>query len=152
MTELKRKLQFEYDKAKEAIGAWKAHKMRVVNQDLAKQDVLSKLNGNNCLIVMGWAMKFLPLRYRKEMRELFGKRGKSWHVSCIEKQEERFSVQCFFHLFEHCKQDWFAVASIVERLLKTVITEAFLRFDDGASYHNTPLLFALPAIGSRTRI
>ena len=32
------------------------------------------------------------------------------------------------------------------------ITEAFLRFDDGASYHNAPLLFALPAIGSRTRI
>ena len=40
MTELKRKLQFEYDKAKEAIGAWKAHKMRAVNQDLAKQDIL----------------------------------------------------------------------------------------------------------------
>ena len=38
------------------------HNIRVVNQDLAKQDVLSKLNGNNCLIVMDWAMKFLPLR------------------------------------------------------------------------------------------
>ena len=77
--------------------------MRVVNQDVAKQDVLSKLNGNNCLIVMDWAMKFLPLRYRKQMKNLFGKRGNSWHVSSIEKQEERFSVQCFVHLFEHCK-------------------------------------------------
>ena len=49
------------------------------------------------------------------MRDFFGKRGKSWHISCvIEKQEERFSVQCFFHLFEQCKQDWFAVASIIE--------------------------------------
>ena len=69
----KRKLQFEYDKAKEAIGAWKAHNIRVVNQDLAKQDVLSKLNGNNCLIVMDWAMKFLPLRYRKQMKDFFWK-------------------------------------------------------------------------------
>ena len=65
----KRKLHFDYDKAKEAIGACKAHNIRVVNQDLAKQDVLSKLNGNNCLIVMDWAMKFLPLRYREQMRE-----------------------------------------------------------------------------------
>ena len=151
--------QFDYDKAKEAIGAWKAHNIRVVNQDLAKQDVLSKLNGNNCLIVMDWAMKFLPLRYREQMRDFFGKRGKSWHISCvIEKQEERFSVQCFVHLFEQCKQDWFAVASIIESLLKTVkteqpfITEAFLRSDNGACYHNAPLLFALPAIGSRTGI
>ena len=112
----KRKLRFNYDKAKEAIGAWKAHTIRVVNQDLAKQDVLSKLNGNNRFIVMDWAMKFLPLRYREQIwRDLFGKRGKSWHISCvIEKEEERFSVHYFVHLFEQCKQDWFAVASIIE--------------------------------------
>lgn len=46
----KRKLQFEYGQAKEAIGAWKAHNMRVVNQEPAKQDVLSTLNCNNCLM------------------------------------------------------------------------------------------------------
>ena len=68
------------------------------------------------------------------------------------------SVQCFIHLFEQCKQDWFAVTSIIESLLKTVkteqsfITEAFLCSDNGACYHNVPLLFALPAIGSRTGI
>ena len=87
---------------------------------------------------MDWAIKFLPLRHREQIRDFFGKRGKSWHISCgIEKQEERFSVQCFVHLFEQCKQDWFAVASIIESLLKTVkteqpfITEAFLRSDNG---------------------
>ena len=50
-----RKLQFEHSKAKEVIDSWKAHNLRAVNQDLAKQDVLRKLNGNNCLIVMDWA-------------------------------------------------------------------------------------------------
>ena len=154
-----RKLQFEHSKAKEAIDSWKAHNLRAVNQDLAKQDVLRKLNGNNCLIVMDWAMKFLPVRYREQMRDFFGKRGKSWHVSCvIEKQEEGFSVQCFVHLFELCKQDWFAVASIIESLLENLkreqpfISEVYLRSDNGACYHNASLLFALPAIGSRTGI
>ena len=93
------------------------------------------------------------------MRDFFGKRGKSWHVSCvIEKEEDSYSVQCFSHLFEECKQDWFAVASIVENLLeilkreKPFISEVFLRSDNGACYHNAALLLALPATGSRTGI
>ena len=54
----KRKLQFEHGKAQEAICAWKAHSLRAVNQDLAKQDVLSALDGGSCLIVMDWPWKF----------------------------------------------------------------------------------------------
>ena len=158
--DLRRKLQFERSKTREPIYTWKAHNLRAVNQDLAKQDVLSMLDGSNCLIVMDWAMKFLPLHYREQMRDFFGKRGKSWHVSCvIEKaEEEGYSVQCFAHLFEECKQDWFAVASIIENLLETLkreqpfISEVFLRSDNGACYHNAPLLLALPAIGARTGI
>ena len=69
----KRKLQFEHGKAQEAICAWKAHSLRAVNQDLAKQDVLSALDGGSCLIVMDWAMKFLLLYYREQMRDFFWK-------------------------------------------------------------------------------
>lgn len=102
----KTQLNFEHNKAQEAIGSWKAHNLRAVNQDMAKQDVISKLNGNNCLIVMDWAMKFLPLHYREQMRDFFGKRGKSWHVSSvIGKPDEHYSVKCYVHLFEQCKQD-----------------------------------------------
>ena len=54
----KRKLQFEHGKAQQAICTWKAHSLRAVNQDLAQQDVLSALDGGNCLIVMNWAMSF----------------------------------------------------------------------------------------------
>ena len=103
-------------------------------------------------------MTFLPLYYREQMRDFFGKRGKSWHVSyVIKKEKDSYSVQCFSHLFEECK-DWFAVASIVENLLeilkreKPFISEVFLRSDNGACYHNTASLLALPAIGSRTGI
>ena len=51
-----RKLQFEHRKAQEAIYTWKAHSLRTGNQELGKQDVLSTLDGSNCLIVMDWAM------------------------------------------------------------------------------------------------
>ena len=47
----KRKLQFEHGKTREAICAWKAHSLRPVNQDIAKQDVLSALQGSSCHIV-----------------------------------------------------------------------------------------------------
>ena len=66
-----RKLQFEHCKAQEAIYMWKAQSLRAVNQDLAKQDVLSTLDGSKCLIVMDWAMKFLPLHYREQMMGFF---------------------------------------------------------------------------------
>ena len=48
----KQKLQFEHGKSQEAICAWKVHTLRAANQDLAKQDVLSVLDGSSCLIVM----------------------------------------------------------------------------------------------------
>ena len=70
-----------------------------------------------------------------------------------QKEEDSYSVQCFSHLFEGCKQDWFAVASIVENLLeilkreKPLISEVFFRSDNGACYDNAALLRALPAIG-----
>ena len=48
----KQKLQFEHGKSQEAMCAWKAHTLRAANQDLAKQDVLSALDGSSCLIVM----------------------------------------------------------------------------------------------------
>ena len=58
------------------------------------------------------------------MRDFFGKRSKSWHVSCvIEIEEESYSVQCFVHLFEECNQDWFTAASIIENLLETLKKE-----------------------------
>ena len=67
-------------------------------------------------------------------------------------------MQCFVHLFELCKQDWFAVASIIGSIIEILkreqpfISEVYLHSDNGACYHNAHLLFALPAIGSRTGI
>ena len=48
----------------------------------AKQAALDKLNDETCLIIVDWAMKFLPL-----------KRGLSWHISAVvTKKESRIEV------------------------------------------------------------
>ena len=87
-----------------------------MNQEAAKQDVLNKLDERSCLIVMDWAMKFLPQRFRERMSDFFGKRGKSWHVSAVITKPKggRLEVDCLVHIFNACTQDSFAVLSIID--------------------------------------
>ena len=73
--------------------------------------------------IMDWAMKYLPQHYRKQMSEFFGKRGKSWHISAVitrSQEEGRCEVECFVHLFNTCKQNRFAVMSVIEHLHHTI--------------------------------
>ena len=50
--------------AKKDILAWKAHQLQTVNRDQAKHDVLDVLCRSSALLVMDWAMKFLPRKFR----------------------------------------------------------------------------------------
>ena len=81
--EQRNRLQFDFNLCDTAIRAWKAHLLRTVLQEEAKQDAMSKLDQQTCLVIVDWAMKFLPLKYRESMSEFFGKRGRSWHVSAV---------------------------------------------------------------------
>ena len=55
-----------------------------INQERGKSEILDSLEKHQCLIVMDWAMKWLPKRFRETQSEWFGKKGISWHVSaCI---------------------------------------------------------------------
>ncbi|KAK3725260.1 hypothetical protein QZH41_001293 [Actinostola sp. cb2023] len=94
----KARVMFQYTECTQAIHAWKAHLLRSINQEEAKQDALAKLDDETCLIVIDWAMKFLPQHYREQMSEFFGKRGRSWHISAvITKKDDKFEVECFSH-------------------------------------------------------
>ncbi|KAK3737607.1 hypothetical protein QZH41_001578 [Actinostola sp. cb2023] len=153
------RLSHEHRISKESVLAWKAHILRTVNQEDGKQDVLTDLDDESCMIVMDWAMKFLPQRYRERMSEFFGKRGRSWHVSAvITKHNGKFVVECFFHIFDNCTQNSFAVASIIEHLLKTIkkespqMTKVYFRSDNAGCYHSGQLLLSLSFIGQRTGI
>ena len=152
--EQKSRIKFDYNQYEAAINAWKAHLVRTVLQEEAKQDALGKCDDETCLIIVDWAMKFLPLKYRENMSEFFGKRGLSWHVSAVvTKKDGRLEVECFVHVFNSCTQNNYAVASIFQHLFETIkaeypsISKAFLRSDNAGCYHNGPLLLCLSEIG-----
>ena len=65
------RMEFENRQCSRAIHAWKAHLLRSVNQEEAKQDALTQLDEETCLIVADWAMKFLPQYYREQMSEFY---------------------------------------------------------------------------------
>ena len=133
--------------------------LRTVVQEKANQDALTNLNKESTLLIMDWAMKFLPMKFRERMDDFYGKRGRSWHVTCSIKRasedEDRVEVDTFVHIFDSCTQDWFSVASIVEHVLSVIkmedpsITKFFLRSDNAGCYHNTELLLSLKAMGER---
>lgn len=157
--EERERAKHEFKQNSDAVNAWRAHLLRTINQEEAKQDALEALDEETCLVVMDWAMKFLPHRYRERMSDFFGKRGRSWHVSAvIAKRGGKYEVECFVHIFDVCTQDSFAVASIIENLLKTIkkesprIKAAFLRSDNAGCYHSGQLILSLPDIAKRSGI
>ena len=75
------------DNAIPDIDGWKAHILRVAHQDTAKKAVVENLADNQVLIIMDWAMKFLPLSYRETQQDWFGKKGMPWHVSVAVKKK-----------------------------------------------------------------
>ena len=155
------RIKFQNKECTSAILAWKAHLVRSVAQEEAKQDALVQLDQEKCLIIIDWAMKYLPQHYREQMSEFFGKRGRSWHVSAVITrlhEEGRYEVECFVHLFNTCNQNSFAVMSVIEHLLKTIkleypsVSKAFLRSDNAGCYHNGPLILSLPVMGERVGV
>ncbi|KXJ26895.1 hypothetical protein AC249_AIPGENE16437 [Exaiptasia diaphana] len=147
------RMKFDFDQCQAAIYAWKAHLVRTVLQEEAKQAALNNLDSETCLIIVDWAMKFLPLKFRENMCEFFGKRGRSWHVSAVvTKKDGKFEVKCFVHILNSCTQDSYAIASIFDHLFRTIkaeypsINKAYLRSDNAGCYHNGPLLLCLDKI------
>ena len=63
------------EKAKHDINAWKTNLLRSVNQDKARLDILRDLDDTSVLLIQDWAMKFIPLNYRENRTDWFGKRG-----------------------------------------------------------------------------
>ena len=151
---------FDVTHAVEGIANWKAHMLRTVNQEQAKEETLDALNDQSVLVIMDWAMKYLPQRYREQMSHFYGKRGKSWHVACVVFKigENEFNVETMVHIFDSCIQDWFSVASIVEHVPVIIKQEhpnvkmAYLKSDNAGCYHNASLILSLKSIGERAYI
>jgi hypothetical protein len=74
----------DIDTAESKITEWKTHIVRCVNQDRGRTSLLASLKEGEALLIMDWAMKFLPMSFREKQSDWFGQKGISWHVSvCI---------------------------------------------------------------------
>ena len=58
--ETRARINFENKECPRAVQAWKAHLLRSVNQEEAKQNALAQLDEESCLIIMEWVMNYLP--------------------------------------------------------------------------------------------
>lgn len=131
-------MMYSCQQAVQAIHTWKAHQLRVLQQDKCRIDVLQELNFNEVLITQDWAMKFLPQKYRETQTDWFGKRGISWHVSVVVRREAggKLQHQAFVHIVKNCSQDSNVVAAIMEHILRNLknehpeITTAYFRQDN----------------------
>ena len=145
--------------AQRAIHIWKCHKLRSVQQDKARLDVIDLLDDETVLIVNDWAMKFLPQMYRESQTNWFGKRGISWHISVVYRRVlGELESQGFIHIIQSCSQDSSAVITIMQHVLHTLSTEnpsiskTFFRQDNAGCYHSSATLLACPSIEASTGI
>ena len=109
--------------AKDDVMAWKAHQLRSVNQDQAKFDVLDILNRDSALLIMDWAMKYLPRQFRESQCDWFAKRGIPWHITVVLTrlcQSGPLKKQTIVHVFQSCPQDSVAVTAILRDVLVTL--------------------------------
>ena len=67
----------DIDTAVDKVKAWKAHIIRTMNQETAKTVVLGNLGLTQIMLVIDWAMKFIPSCYRESKQ--IGTKKKAAH-------------------------------------------------------------------------
>lgn len=82
--------KIDVENAQQKIYDWQCHILRTVNQDMSRTSLLESLTTHQCLIVMDWAMKFLPMSFREKQSDWYAQKGINWHVSvCIYKTNDQ---------------------------------------------------------------
>jgi len=115
-------------------------------QDLIKYEILNNLSDKDIYIHMDWAMKFIPISYRESQEQFFGKRGISWHVTCIVfSDEEKKKTSTFIHLFDNTSQDAFSVLNIIDSIMNNIKNRfgsrnLFFRSDNAGCYHSQMII------------
>lgn len=101
---IQEELKHEIDVAEKDLLEWKRHIMRTLHQDRAKTDILQSMSLNQGLLIMDWAVKYLPFQFRETQSDFFGKRGMSWHVSCLVikslNDDGELDLQSCIHVFD----------------------------------------------------
>ncbi|CAC5370197.1 unnamed protein product [Mytilus coruscus] len=141
-TEQLKDLQYDFETAIAKIDEWKKHILRTVNQARAKTDILDNLQSHQMLIIMDWAMKYLPNMFLGKQSDWYGQKGKNWHVivGIFKNENKDLKHRTFVHIIDSAKQDWYSVSSLLLHALTTIkrqlpeIKEVFLRSDNEGCY------------------
>lgn len=158
--EERNEMEYEILQAIQSIQSWKAHLLRAINQDAARHEVLENLDTQSVFIVMDWAMKFLPRKFRESQSDWFGKRGIPWHISVAMRRNanDETEMLTFVHAFETCNQDSSTVLSIVDDVfgqLKEIMPEVnsvYLRADNAGCYHCASTLLSAFQVATKHEI
>ena len=70
-------IKFRLAQAEKSLVNWKTHLLRARNQDTAKSNLFTNMNTGEVILVLDWAMKFVPRKYREDTSDWFAKRGLS---------------------------------------------------------------------------
>ena len=153
-------MDYEISQSKQSIQAWKAHLLRSVNQDAARHEILQNLDGQSVFLVMDWAMKFLPRKFRESQSDWFGKRGIPWHLTVAMRKNDKAETEMltFVHCFESCNQDSFTVLAVIDDVfnqLKSIMPEinsVYLRQDNAGCYHSASTLLSVYKVAEKNDI
>ena len=56
---------------------------------------------SSIVLVLDWAMKFLPRKFRESQSDWFGKRGIPWYISvAIRSNNGEMEMMTFVHVFD----------------------------------------------------
>ena len=157
--EEKNEMEYVITQSKKNIMAWKGHLLRDINQDEARLNLIRDLDWNSVLVVLDWAMKFLPRKYRESQSDWYGKRGISWHIAvAMTKQNDCLKSLTFVHVFQSCTQDSPAVLAIIDDVVNQLICnrpeikKIFLRQDNAGCYHSAFNLLAMKQIATKCEV
>ena len=155
----KKKPNFVVEQSKKNVEAWKSHLLRSVNQDEGHIDMLNTLDSKSVLVVLDWAMKFIPRNYRESQTDWFSKRGISWHISvAMTKLEEDKPMQMLtlVHLFQKSNQDSFFVLAAIDDVIQQLkqvrpqLTSVKFRQDKAGCYHSGITILGVRQLAKNT--
>lgn len=155
----KDEMKYQFQQAVSKVEAWKAHILRSINQDQARLDVLQRLDQHTAIIVLDWAMKFLPQKFREAQSDWFAKRGISWHLAvAMRRVDDTIQMLTFTHIFEKCNQVSETVLAIIDDVFHQLkssvpeITTVHLRQDNAGCYHSTAVVLSVKQIANKHNV
>ena len=144
--------------------------LTTINQDIAKQLILERLDDSTAFIIVDFAMKSLSRRYQESMSSWFGKAGNGIHVSCVimkdnsepgktegplgEAHEVKFKKRTYITFIGKAAQDVGSMIATYQSLLRQLQTDFphikyIIDISDNTGCYRNEVLFTWKAIWPR---